>query len=98
MFIPKLSKKTSNPITIDTVIRDLETYMLKVIRPDSEEYAKNVDLLAKLYKMKEANASRRVSPDALLSAGVSILSVLLILNHERLGVVTSKAMSFVKIR
>lgn len=89
--------KTSNKTKLMDVIRDLETH-IQEIGPTAEEYNSLVEQLGKLYKMKEVVTSNRVSADALVSAGASILAVVLILNHERLGVVTSKAMSFVKIR
>jgi hypothetical protein len=85
-----------NP-SLNDIISTLETH-IKEMHPDSEEYSKLVDQLGKLYQMKERNSSSRVSPDALVSAAASILAVLLILNHEKLGVVTSKAMGFIRIR
>lgn len=85
-----------NP-SLNDLIHTLEVH-LKKMSPDSDEYSKVVDQLGKLYQMKERNRSSRVSPDAMVSAAASILAVLLILNHEKLGVVTSKAMGFVRIR
>lgn len=37
----------------------------------------------------------RIKPDTWLIVGGNILGILLILNHERLGVVSSKALGFV---
>lgn len=44
---------------------------------------------------KDKDRSWRPSPDAVVAAAGSILGILAILHHEKLGVVTSKALSFV---
>lgn len=61
---------------------------------DSEEYATMADQLSKLYKLREFNTSRRVSPDTVAVIAGNIVGILLILNYERLNVVTSKALNF----
>lgn len=44
---------------------------------------------------KDRSRSWRPSPDAVVAAGASVLGILAILNYEKLGVVTSKALSLV---
>lgn len=64
--------------------------------PWSETYAHLTDQLAKLYALKAPEKDRRVSPDAMLAVAGNLTAVLLVLNHERLGVISSKAMSFIR--
>lgn len=88
---PKLNLQTS-PLdkAIDSALETL------IARDDSgEEYGVVLDRVVKLHKMKEAQASRQVSPDTLVLAATNLLGILLIINHERLNVVTSKAMGFI---
>lgn len=62
---------------------------------ESEEYAKMVNQLSKLHEMKTKESPRRPSPDALVSAAASLLSVLLIVNYERVHVVTTRALGII---
>lgn len=65
------------------------------LQQDSDEYAKLVDQLSKLYKLKEIDSKKRVSPDTVATVGANIVGILLILNYERLNVVATKAIGFV---
>lgn len=63
---------------------------------DTEEYDRIANQIVKLEKLqKETNPSWRPSPDALIGAAGSVLGIVLILHYEKLGVITSKALSFV---
>lgn len=63
---------------------------------DSEGYHRTTDQIVKLKKLqKEMNPSWRPSPDALVGAAGSVLGIILILQYEKLGVITSKALGFV---
>lgn len=70
---------------------------------DSEEYAKLLDHLSKLYKMKDTEASlrkdavmsRRVSPDTLAIVAANLVGIVLIIGHERANVIATKALSLV---
>lgn len=76
---------------IDSVYRDLAGFT-----SDEEEFDKQTNQLQKLYRLREEIlAKRRISPDVLVTAGVSLLSVLAILGYEHGHVITSKALSFV---
>lgn len=75
---------------IDTLLASMSTEHC-----DSEEYAKMVVSLEKLYKLKEIDAPKRVSPDTLAIIGGNILGIVMILTHEKAHVVTSKALGFV---
>jgi hypothetical protein len=62
---------------------------------EDEEYAKMVDQLSKLYKLKELDKPQRVSADTWALIGGNLLGIMLIVGHERAHVVTSKALTFV---
>jgi hypothetical protein len=61
---------------------------------DSEDYATMLNRLERLYKLKEKNAPRQISPDTLLIVAGNILGILVIVAYEHSHVVTSKALSF----
>lgn len=61
----------------------------------SNEYAKMVTQLAALYKLKELNNPKRVSPDTLAIVIGNLVGIMLIVGHERIHVLTSKATNFV---
>lgn len=80
---------------LEKAIDDLHRQM-DVVMADSEEYDRLTDQLTKLYKLREHDAPKRVSPDTLVLAGANILGIAMIVGHERAHVVTSKALSFVQ--
>lgn len=76
--------------TLEEALRDLRTH-----EPDSEEYATILDRVVKLHKLKEESKPSRVNPDTWVLAGTNLLGIIMILKHEQLNVITSKAMSFI---
>lgn len=62
---------------------------------ESDEYAKVVDQLTKLYKLKEIDSPQRVSWDTLALIAGNLAGILLIIGYERTHIVTSKAIGFV---
>jgi len=89
MFARKKPEKTRLDQAIDYLLARL------VEDDDPEDTAKTVDQLAKLYKMKELDAPKHVSPDTLLLVAGSLAGIVLIIGYERANVVTSKALAFV---
>ncbi len=87
--------KKPHEVALDESISD--TFKtLNGLDEDSEEYDKASDQLVKLMKLKkELNPSWRPSPDALVGALGSVLGILLILNFEKMNVISSKALAFV---
>lgn len=80
---------------LDFTIRSLFDH-LQTLDPASEEYAKTNTQLIKLIQTKQdVNPSWRPSADAVVSAGASLLGILLILNFERAGVIATKAIGFI---
>jgi len=92
MFNLKLSK-TKNE-NLDEEIKRLHETLSKM-HPGSDGYATVADNLSKLYKLKEPNSSKKLSKDALLSAGASLAGILIIVGYEHAHAVTSKALGFV---
>lgn len=70
---------------------------LKNFGTDTKEYAKTVKQIAELEKIKTSltKKERLFTPDTLLLVGANLLGILLILNFEKMDVVTSKSLGFV---
>lgn len=60
----------------------------------SDDYNKILEDVVKLHKMKEEETSS-VSKDTLAIIGANLLGILLIIKHENVNVITSKAMNLV---
>lgn len=78
-------------VTMGSVEQALIEKLAK-LDPETEEYRKVAQNLATL-KEAEGKASRKVSPDTWVKAGVSLGSVLLLLAYERNNPITSKLLS-----
>ena len=88
------------PITPQTktpVEKELDALFsnLRIANPDSEEYATTLDMIVKLHKLQADEKPQQVSPDTLVLAAVNLLGIVMILSHERLNVITTKATSLV---
>jgi hypothetical protein len=68
---------------------------LRELHSDSEEYALILDRITKLHKLKADEQPPRVSPDTLVMVGANLLGIVMILSHERLNIITTKATSLV---
>lgn len=86
--------KKSEPTSLENEIERLLVELTDT-KPTDAEYAVVADQLSKLYKLKEIDSKKRVSPDALAAAATNLVGILLILNFEHAHVLTSKAASFV---
>jgi uncharacterized Rossmann fold enzyme len=58
----------------------------------SEEYAKTLEHVAKIHGLLREEKSTRVSRDTLAVIGANLLGILMIIKHENVNVVTSRAM------
>lgn len=77
--------------TIETLIKEMKTY-----EGNTEAYAQMVDQLEKLYKIRTTG---RVSKETWATIGAHLAGIALIVEFERMNIVTSKAMSFLtKVR
>lgn len=62
----------------------------------SEEYGTVVERIAQLHKMKADDRPKPVDPNSVILAGTNLLGIFMIVRHEHLNVLSSKALSFVK--
>lgn len=92
---------------MDTVLRPkgLDTMDEEIIRlvkalsnmtPNDKDYATIVNNLKTLCEAREKKNDRVLSYETLLTVGVNLIGLIIILNFERTGVITSKAMSFLR--
>lgn len=86
--------KTDDDSMLDSAIRDIFAQMAYQA-PDSDEYAKMVSQVSTLYSLKEINKPKRVSPDTLATIAANLAGIMMIIGHERIHVVTSKALNFI---
>lgn len=90
MLLRKQKAEPEIDLTIDEAFRELRT-----MNVETKDYARAVKQLDALHKMKAYRPAPSISPEKLLVAGVNLLGIVLILNFERLHVVSSKALGFV---
>jgi hypothetical protein len=89
------TKKTAEDKGLQSAI-DAVLYAMQTFDPSSDDYAKLLKQLSKLYKLKEPPAPTRVSPDTLALVLGNLAGVLLIVTYEKHNIVTSKALTFVQ--
>lgn len=91
MFAPKKSTYVDKEIARTILV-------MQEKEPDSKEYGAALEQLQKLQKIRQEEKPDAVSTDVMFQAAASILGIVLILQHEHLHPITSKAMSFIKLR
>jgi hypothetical protein len=74
----------------DKAIRALDNHQI-----GSQDYVKTLDSVIKLHKMKEEEKPSSVSRDTLIIAGTNLLGIIMIIRHEHVNVIASKAMNLV---
>lgn len=89
MFRPQ--PKTKLQIEIDRNVLALNDHL-----PGTEEYGTIVERLSKLHKVQHDNKREPVSPNTAMTTGANLLGILMIIQHEHIGVISSKALAFVK--
>ncbi|ASR80088.1 hypothetical protein PQB77_gp27 [Arthrobacter phage Correa] len=80
--------------SIDDVIAKLLNTLLEH-DPTSKEYSDAADQLEKLSKFKATTGPTKLDKNNILSVAGNLAGIVLILGHEYVGPVTSKALSFV---
>lgn len=85
--------KTKSQKALDAEIERL-TRMLGNMSPVNENYAKLSDNLKVLCEAREKRDPSVISTEVLLGIGANLIGLLVILNFEKTGIITSKAMSF----
>lgn len=89
-----LTRKTEEKTAVDERIEHLSELMSSM-EVDSEEYAKAVKALETLYKIKRDESPTRVDANTKAIIAGNLAGIALILNYERLHVVSSKALGFI---
>lgn len=87
-------KLDSNAQNLQEVIDELMSEM-RGYDAHSPEYATMADQLVKIYGIKNQKRHDRVSKDTMATIAGNLAGIALILNFERMGVITSKAMGLV---
>lgn len=92
-----LKTSPTPPTHLETAIKRLHDDMLAE-DPHTDQYTKMADNLTKLYKLREHDTVKRwrPSPDVVLASTVNIIGILLVIRHEDVNVITTKAMSMVR--
>lgn len=91
MFTKKPAPEKSG---LDKAIDDLLVQMTYV-SPDSKAYSKMTSNLTKLYALRDDKSKKSISPDTVAVVAGNLLGIAMIVGHEKVGVVTSKALQFV---
>jgi hypothetical protein len=68
---------------------------LRLHQADSQEYAKLLGSVERIHGLMDIKKPSPVSRETLLTVGANILGILLIIKHEDVNVITSKALGFV---
>lgn len=76
---------------IDRIMQDMTAE-----DPNTDKYDAMSTQLERLYKIRNETRSRRVSPDTLANVAANIVGIGIIVGHERVHIVTSKALGFIK--
>lgn len=87
-------KNTKDTKSIDLATEEL-IEKLRSLDPSTEQYSAAVKNLEVLEKAKSHKKDMSISPDVALTVGGNLVGILAVLNFERLGVVTSKAIGMV---
>jgi hypothetical protein len=75
-------------LAIDRAIRDLKNHNL-----GSEPYLISLNMATELTKLKKEQRSLAISKDTIAVVGGNLLGIFMIIKHESVNVVTSRAMS-----
>ena len=68
---------------------------IKDLKPGTEDYAAALNNLEALYKIRNVKMEIRVKPETVLMVAGNLLGIVLILNHEKANVISTKALGFI---
>ena len=90
-------KPAPEPTALEKTITRLHDDM-QTVDPHTDQYGKMAENLGKLMKLREHDTVKRYrpSPDVLVTSAVALIQVLVIIKHEDVNIITSKALGFVK--
>lgn len=87
-LVPKMNTYVDHEISRTVlVMQDLEVI--------SEEYSATLEQLSKLQKIRQEEKPDRLSSNTLLTVAANLAGIFLIIRHENVNVITSKAMNFI---
>jgi hypothetical protein len=86
----KEREPTSLEREVERAIRDLKTHKI-----GSDEYVRTLEVVTKLHKMKEEEKPSVVSKDTLTIVAANLIGIIMILRHENVNVITSRAMNLI---
>jgi len=89
----KPKPKSKLELEIDRLVLELKNH-----QPTSTEYNHIMTQLRELSKIQKEQSPESVSPDTKVMAAVNLAGIVMILKHESVNVIASKALSFVKLR
>lgn len=90
MFTTEPKPKSGLEKAIDKLLLEMSE-----LHADDDKYAQMVKQLTKLHKLKENEKPKRVDPNTLMTVFANVAAVLVVVNHERAHVITTKALQFV---
>jgi Golgi nucleoside diphosphatase len=88
---PHNPEKTGLEKKIDDVLREMDG-----VSADTVEFEKMTDQLVKLHAMKTQESRPRVSPDVKATIAANLAGIVMVVAHERVHIITTKALGFVK--
>lgn len=88
---PVLKRK---PNLFDDEVNRVLTIM-STMQPESKEYRSAAEALSMVCEARKVKPTPPVSPDVVVSVVANLIGIVLILKHEDLNVITSKAVSFI---
>lgn len=88
-------KKHTDDPGLSSVIADCEA-SLRSHETDSKEYKETLARYKDLQALKASQKPKSVSPDTWVTTFGSLAGIILVINHERANVITTKAIGFVK--
>ena len=94
MFTNPFSRKEEDTRYDDQIDRCLNS--MEQHEPNSPEYATMLEHIAKYDELDHGQKRRKLSTDAILSAAVSLVGILIIVGYEHGNVITSKGINFIK--
>lgn len=92
MLFPRLPSEADAHLEIEIAKALAE---LKNHEATSEEYGTVVDRVAKLHKLKAEDRPKPVDPNTVLIVSANLLGIFMIVRHEHLNALSSKALGFV---
>lgn len=86
---------SENPAkNLDTVI-NTHLAAMQAMKPADPEYPEMVKQLDTLYSLRNASAPKPISAGEKATIAANLLGILLVIKHEQVGVITTKALGFI---